>query len=644
MKKIITLCLLLVSVMMFSQQTLKKADKLFNQMAYKEAAKTYEEYLENAKKPLVSAYRNAADSYYFLDDNVNALKWYKKLYQVQNQSLTDEYFRRYLQSLRGVRDYDTADQLTREFLKQKGDEKEIERYVSQKKYADSLEKAPQRYAIRNLEINSPNSDFGTAFYGDKVVYSSTKDSINFDRKLYTWNEQPFLDLYITDRNSATGALFNETFFLQELRTKYHTATVTFSKDLNTIYYTTNTLKKKKLLNDAAGTNNFHIMKGTLENGKIIKSESVPFNSTDYSVGHPSLSPDGKWLFFASDMPGGYGSIDIYVVELFDDGTMGPVKNLGPTINTIGRDMFPFFSNGILYFSSDGYYGYGGLDVYESNFSGKMNFSAPRSLGKVINSNKDDFSFIIDSTDTYGYFSSNRAGGKGDDDIYSFTKTKAACDQLVSGKVTTVKSKEPVEGATIKVYDLFETVMQQTTSDKEGNYHISLPCAATYRLEASKQNYSTKSQKITTVKANPGEMKGVDFELDKLQDLIIPDGDHEKIDINTIFFDYNKATITPQATVELDKVVYAMTQFPTLRIKIESHTDSRGKDAYNLKLSNERAKATAAYIFSKGIAENRIESAIGYGETRLLNTCGNHSKCTEAEHSINRRSDFIIVAK
>lgn len=644
MKNIFILFLCLGISCVSAQSKLKKANKLFKEFSYVEASKAYEEYLEKAKSPSTQALKNAGDSFYYIDNKRNALKWYQKLYDVQGSSIPDEYFLRYIESLKGVLDYEKADKITKEYLASKGDEKRIAHYNNQKRQMDSLSKEKPLYTVRNLDINSDKSDFGTAFYGDKVVYSSSKDTTKFKDKLYNWNQQPFLNLYVAERNANNGNLFNETVFLPNAMTKYHEATVAFTPDLQTVYYSTNIVRKKKLINDEQGTNNFKIVKGTIENGKLLNPQDIYFNNKKYSAGHPALSEDGKWLFFASDMPDGYGGSDLYVCQIADDGTIGPPKNLGPEINTVGNDMFPSFTGGTLYFASDGHFGWGGLDIYESKFSGNMTFSEPRNLGAPINSNKDDFSYIVDAKDAYGYFSSNRAMGKGDDDLYYFTKEKAVCNQLISGKVTNSKTKLPIADANIKVLDQFGDKVSETTSGVDGIYKVTVPCGAKVKVSAGKVGHSTEEKEIESKKVNGAEIKNVDFELTKYDDLIVIDGDKEKIDINPIFFDYDKSDITPQAATELDKVVFAMSKFPNIKIKIESHTDSRGKDAYNMKLSDNRAKSTRTYILSKGIDPARIESAIGYGESRLTNKCKNGVKCTEPEHLANRRSDFIVIEK
>ena len=628
----------------FAQSKLTKANQLFKEYSYVEASKAYEEHLAKDKTPATQTLKNAGDSYYFIDDMRNASKWYQKLYDLQGSSVDEEHFLRYIESTKAILDYERAEKATKEYLTKKGDQKRILHYATQKRQMDSLSKVKSLYAVFNLPSNTDKADFGTAFFGNKIVYSSSKDTTKFNQKLYNWNQEPFLSLYVAERNRENGSFFNEQIFLPNAQSKYHESTVAFSNDLKKVYYTTNILKKKKLVNNDEGTNNFKIVKGTVEDLKLTHSEDIFFDSKDYSVGHPAISEDGKWLFFASDMPGGYGGADLYVSQIAEDGTIGPPKNLGPEINTAANDMFPSFTNRILYFASDGHFGWGGLDIYESKFYGNMKFSEPRNLGAPVNSNKDDFAYIVDAADEFGYFSSNRAGGKGGDDIYYFTKSKKPCNQFISGRTINSKSKLPIGGASIKALNMFGDEITEATTNADGVYKITVPCALKVKIVASKANHSTDQKETETNKVNSDEIKNINFELSAYEDLVVKQGNDEKIDINPIFFDYDKSDITPQASVELDKVVFAMSNFQKLKIKIESHTDSRGKDEYNLKLSDARAKSTLAYIITKGIDASRIESAIGYGETRLTNKCANGVKCTEGEHFANRRSDFIVIEK
>ena len=475
-----------------------------------------------------------------------------------------------------------------------------------------------------------------------MVTESSKDT---GGKTYSWNEQPFLDLYVAERNAADGSFTNEMKFIPDEQTRYHNATLTFTPDLETVYYSANNVNKNdRLDNSKSGTNNIEIIKGTIKDDKLSGSKGVPFNSKEYSVGHPALSPDGKLLFFVSDMPGGYGETDIYVAEVSGTGTLGKPKNLGPAVNTTGREMFPFVTDNALYFASDGHYGLGGLDIFESSRGDKLAFSQPKNLGKPVNSNLDDFSFIIDKEKKYGYLSSNRQGGKGDDDIYYFTKAEKPCTQWIAGRVTNKKYEIGINQAVVTVYNQFDEAIATVKTNEDGSYRVEVPCNAKVRIEATKPDHNKGDNEIETSGKPGAEIKVPDIVLSDYDDLIRREDNMDKIDINPIFFDFDKWDITPQAVSELEKVVYVMKNFPSVVIKIESHTDCRGSDEYNIVLSANRAKSTYDYLLSRGIEASRIESVNGYGETRLRNKCSNGVDCSEAEHLINRRSDFIIVKR
>lgn len=640
-RKILLFHLLFFIASGFAQQKLKKADRLFDRMAYMEAAAAYEEYLQDEKQPGITTITKIADTYYNIGNDKKALQWLKKLNEVQGNAMDDEHFNRYIQALRMAEDYTNADVLLRQRLSKQGNRALMERFMRQKKHLDSISTAPPAYTVSNIAANTARADFGTVFYGSRIVYSSAKDSTKTE---YAWNGQPYLELFVADRNAADGSFFNEEKFLPREQNDYHNATLTFSPDMKTVYYSTNTVKwYGGLRNDKDGTNNLSIIKGEIEGNKLVNAQPLPFNSVNYSVGHPALTADGKWLYFVSDMPGGFGETDIYRAPVLENGQPGEPENLGPQVNTPGREMFPFLNGEILYFSSDGHYGLGGLDVFESTIIEDSEFSEPKNIGRPVNSNRDDFAYITDEENTYGYFSSNRSGGKGDDDIYYFTKKEQECTHTVSGKVLHKKYNIPVNEATVTATDGFGIAVATATTKEDGIYTFEVPCDADITIEASKTEHTPDSKEVTTGKTT-AEIKDVNLQLDHFESYVRKEDGVEKIDVNPIFFDLDKYDITPRAIEELDKVVYVMKNFPSIIIRIESHTDSRASEEYNNTLSENRAKATYNYIVAQGIDPARIESAKGYGETQLRNKCGNDAECTEEEHQLNRRSDFIIVKK
>lgn len=630
-----------ISNLSWSQSSLKKAEHHFKNMDFNNVIASYNKAIEDKVELSQSQIEQLADSYFNINDYQNAKLWYDKLYASKQNSMSEVSFSRYLSCLRSNRDYEPSLYLLKEYYK--NDPKKINFYAARKKQFDSIFDTKNTEFVRNLVINTKYSEFGTVKYNEKFIFSSSRDSLNFNSKLYKWNNQPYLNLFVSEVNLSNGELSQVQLLLKDIKSNYHTGTVAFSPDYKYVFFTRNYIKKnQKLSVNQKGMSNLQIVRGTLENGKVINEEILKFNSDTYSCGQPAISDDGKYLFFVSDMPGTKGQTDIYVAEIFDDGTINTPVNVGDQINTAGREMFPYFKNGTLYFASDNHYGFGGLDIFKSEMKSKVMYVTPKNLGKDINSNMDDFAITFNENNLSGYFSSNRSGGKGDDDIYYFELQPIIKNQTLSGVVYEEKSKLPIPNASVKVYNLFDEVIQEQTSDDKGNYTLSLPCSSEYVVEFSKSGYSTK--KINYVADEvPNKVTKQDVYLTKFSDLVKEEDGVVKIIVEPIYFDYNKWDITPKAVVELEKVLKVMREFPDVKIKIESHTDARGKDAYNLSLSDKRAKSTQAYLIESGIDMNRIESAIGYGESRLKNHCEDGVKCSEELHSINRRSDFIILS-
>lgn len=638
-KKLLILALLLCVAPAFSQQKLKKADKLFAVFAYAEAAPAYEEYLAAEKKPQPEVMSHAADAYYYTGKMQQAAHWYAKLYAAQDTATATDSFNRYIQSLRATEQYSKADELLWSYLQANGNTVLMARLKAQKAQLDSLNALPFKHMVTNLPGNTAAADFGTAYFKDKVVFASAKDSVRDGAKVYAWNAQPYLSLFVAQPN-ADGSLGNEKKFLNNAQTGYHNAAVAFSPDYETVYVSVNNVNSlDKLQDDKKGTNNIQLVYGGVQGERLVKKQVAPFNSKEYSVGQPAVSNDGKWLFFISDMPGGYGGTDIYAAPI-TEGTLGTPVNLGPVVNTTGNEMFPFIKDATLYFASNGHYGLGGLDVFKSTYSSDFTFSEPQNLGRPFNSNRDDFAYITNNGGTTGYLSSNRAGGRGDDDIYYFSPDTSPCSQVITGIIVNKMSRQPIQGAQVKV-SYGATVFEDTTK-ADGTYTLTVPCDAVLAVEATKPEYS--QGKITANSSDSPEKVKADFELSAYADLVKKEADIEKVAINPIYFDFDQYYITPQAAAELDKVVFVMQNFPDVVIKIESHTDARGEDSYNFTLSNDRAKSTYSYIVSKGIDPTRIESVQGFGETRLINKCANGIDCTDEEHQLNRRSDFIVVKK
>ncbi|RMA58852.1 OmpA family protein [Ulvibacter antarcticus] len=642
MKKLLLAALIAISFQSFAQIELKKAERLMDSYAYTEAAELYSIYFEKGKRVSSETYLKAADANYFISNMREASTYFKKANTDENELDAIHIFR-YVSSLRSVRDYEVANSIFQDFLQKKGDSDALTDFNNRVAAFDTILKSdkPSRFSLTNLIVNTEYSDFVNTISGEEVIFSSSRPGAA--KELYAWNEQPYLSQF-SAKSSETGELEDPKLFAQKVSSNFHDATIAMVPNSDVVYFTSSAIKKNRLVLDDGQNNNFSIYKGKIVDGKITEKESVYFSSADYSTGHPSVSDDGKYLFFASDMPGGFGEADIYISEIFEDGKLSTPKNAGPEINTSGNDFFPNLIGNEFYFSSNGQLGYGGIDLFVSEFS-EAKFTTPVNLGKVANSSYDDFAIVFNKDGNSGYFASNREGGKGDDDIYYFIRTPLACNQFVSGTTIDKHSREKLQDVMITVRDTSNTILQTIKTSIDGTYELKIPCNTTIAITAEKEKYIEKTHTITTGEEDSVAIPNVDFELIRIEDIIVIDETGvEKIKLDRIYFDYDKWDILSSSASVLDKAVDVMNEIPSMTIKIESHTDARGRDSYNLTLSTKRAEATREYLYSKGISENRIESALGYGESRLLNQCADKISCTDADHDVNRRSDFIILKR
>jgi tetratricopeptide (TPR) repeat protein len=416
-----------------SQTKNKTTDALFDKMYYIEAAKSYELSVKNGDASKETL-QHLGDAHYFNTQMQRASEWYKKLLEEYPDEVSAEYYFRYAQSLQGIQNYELAKKWMKNFSeKQKSADSRAENFSLKTVTIEDIKKIKPQFLLENLDINSAYSDFGPMFYKGDLVYSTTIDSSYLKTAKYGWNDQPYLNM---QRGKISPEHNNVTFkerFGKEITTQYHEACVAFSPDENTIYFTRNNYNGK-LKRDSKGVNNLKIYSAkAVENNGTIRWENIqelPFNSDNYSVGQPSVSKDGKKLYFVSDMPGTIGSTDIFVVDILAENQYSNPKNLGEKINTSGREMFPYITDKALYFASDGFLGLGGIDVFESRLNDGI-FDSPNNLGAPLNSSMDDFGNIVNEHSNKDFVCSNRKTGKGDDDIYSFERS---CTQSIEGYV------------------------------------------------------------------------------------------------------------------------------------------------------------------------------------------------------------------
>ena len=497
------------------------------------------------------------------------------------------------------------------------------------------------YVIKNINVNNNYSNFGTTFFGEnKIVYASPKKRSYIIRNVWKGNDQPFLDLFIGEIGED-GNLLNVRNFSDSINTRYHEADVAFTKDNETVYFSRNNYFNKKLTRDSKGTGLIQLYRAEIsDEGEWIHEEPMPFNNDEYQTGHPTLSADEKTLYFISDMPGSIGKTDVYKASIDSLGNIGIPLNMGPQINTPEREMFCSISgNNELYFSSDGRKdGLGGLDIYVTKLS-KNGLTEPVNLGNPLNSNMDDFAFILDYNTRRGYFSSNRTGGKGDDDIYTFVQEIPIvfeCKQIVKGTVFEKTTGLKLPNSMVLLKNKEGKLIDSLLVGVDATFEFEVDCNDAYTLIGVKETFSSDTKDFFSTE---GEEIEIPLFLDK-NEFIVERGKC-LIKINPIYFDFDKSNIREDAAIELKKVIDVMKKYPELIIEGGSHTDSRGSYKYNIALSARRAKSTVEYIISQGIDPANI-SARGYGETQLVNACSDGAFCSEEDHQLNRRTEFVVV--
>ncbi len=727
------LALLLVNGSRAQQRFVAAGDKAYENLAYAKAIVNYERAAENAV-PDSSYARKLAKSYLNVRDFQQAEVWYARAVAKPDARPIDCYD--YAQVLRANGKYGEADQWLRTYELKNASDSRGKRQADASTYASRLsERAIPGCVVKDLASNTAQADLGVAYYGTKAVFASSRTPDVAEFRRHTWNGQPFLDLYSAPVN-ADGD-FGRATPISALNTKYHESNACFSADTGTVWFTRNNFSQGKKGKNGEGVVNLKIYSRTRQLGEWANEQPFPFNSDTYSVGHPCLSADGNTMYFTSDRPGGIGGTDIWRTVKTGT-TWGTPVCLGSEVNTEGDEMFPFIGqDGTFAFASDGHAGLGGLDIMIGKMRVDGTLMGVKNPGAPLNSGHDDFALVLDGSSMKGYFTSDRPGGKGGDDIYSVDLEHTITGgKRVEGVISHRIKDEPIVGSRVELRNRNGTVVAHTITGPGGSFSFELFEEDPYTIQASYADYTSVHVtfdapgtdtvivrnldmgilslmgaitdattgtpipevrvEITDVKENlrsvvndmtdasgeirkrisdrsPGDTlvyrvslkkkgylpkKGLFLftvqhmtEIDmrevmekdffQLQPISIGVELGEAISVNPIYFDLGKWKIRPDAATELDKVVTVMNENPTMEIELGSHTDSRGSDRANLTLSEKRAKSSAAYVISKGIAKERIKGK-GFGESKLLNGCGNGTKCTDEEHQLNRRTEFIIT--
>jgi len=738
---------------------LKLANRNFDNISYIEAIRNYEDFLRLGKKgnpEEKEALTKLAYSYRKVQDTQNAERTYAELISMYGKDIESEIYLYYAQALASNGKYKESQKMYSKYGQEQAADMRGRKFTVAYMDKSRFYEDSSTYKVDYLyALNSRQSDFSPMFYKNALVFVSARDEGGIIKRVFMQNQTPFLDLFIfpdttqlrtdnlTMKKNGAGAIGMASLgtfekeeeekdekpltkveqFSKTINSKYHEGPATFFKDYKKIIFTSNNRSKGKNRVSSDGITKLKLYMATEGNrgwGNII---DLPFNSPEYSCGHPALSPDDTKLYFVSDMPGGFGGTDIYVSEYRDGQWSSPV-NLGREINTEGNEMFPFVDeNGNMYFASDGHEGLGGLDIFFVELREGIPMSDVKNLGAPINSAKDDFGLITDASRSRGYFSSNRKRGYNDDNLYSFSHgcrelnvlvydadTKKPIENvdvrvlkdglnkqlmvtgpdgrimicleagtdfefkaikegyepngisygtfatslknrtsitmylqkakvpppIIKGTIVAEVSQIPIEGATVTLQNEKDGSVESVVTGIDGKYEFQPKKEGEYSVTAIKDKYAVNTENIGKVKPTKKGPATLEQNMG-----LVGTGDIFRLD--NIYYNYGQFFIRPDAIKELEtKLVPLLRKYPEMRIEIRSHTDSRSSDAFNMKLSENRARAVVDYLATRGIDVARVE-AKGYGESELLNNCDNGAICTEEQHQANRRTEFKILS-
>jgi len=682
-------------------------------------AKVYEDIVAG-NKAQPADYRQLAFAYKKMGNNAKAAETYKRLIDLGSPAPDD--LLAYADQLRAQGKYEESLTWYKTYAEQAPDDEWVKEYLKNGEFLKKLERDSTKDAIRTLPINSAEADLGPAVMDDLFLFSSARGEGVGGKTKYKWDSEPFLNLYsaLLKGETATDPMVMR----KVVNSRYHDGTASFDSTRQRLYFTRDNYYYGKLLKASNGEVKLGIYYTDIAKGEFGQSEwgaLTPFdyNDPEYNVGQPSISPDGKRLYFVSDMPGGSGGTDIWYCD-DNAGEWGAPKNIGSKVNTPGSEMYPFTTkDSTLYFSSTGHPGLGGYDI----FSVRLTASGPGrvfNLGTPMNTTWNDQGLMLLADDSTGFFVTDRPGGIGSLDIYGCTvhppriKIKgivvdklsqegideaqldvrdakgafidgakvemqdggrftidlpysekytisasrngyrqgsttvdAGTDDLdnvvvqmekydygAEGIVMHGETKAPLDSAKVQLLDADGNVVEEMLTGPDGHYAFALLGEKDYRLKVEKEGFFKQSARITT-KGKTNTIIHTDFNLFPLKV-------DQVVRLDNIYYDLAKWNIRPDAAVELDKLVQTLNDNPSVKIELSSHTDCRGKDAYNMSLSEKRAKSAVDYLIKQGIAKDRL-IAKGYGETKPVEAC-ECTKCTEPEHQANRRTEFKVLSK
>lgn len=619
-----------------SQEIQSQADRYFYSYAYEDAIKAYQKQMQQGK--LMTDYQrlNLADSYFKTGEYNKAAKIY--LESNRNDSImSDNRFNTMLQSLAMTSEKERV----KAFMKSKANRlagELIENAEFNYNLLDTDQTKSSGFFVFAFKGNSPEADIAPTFYKNNLLFSSSRKTKS--KKIYGPSGDSYFDIYEAS-TGQNGISTSVSPFERIPNSAFHKTTPYYSESTGNTYYVLSNTEDKNLAFDEKGKNALSIGLAN-DNGTfrfLLKDLSTSFY-------YPFYDGEGDRLYFSANFKDSYGGTDIYYVDTNNGQVMSQPINLGPRINSPGNEIAPYVFDNSLYFSSDVFYGLGGMDIYRSNILADKSFSIPVNLGKGINTKYDEFGFIIKENPgdgLMGYFSSNRPGGKGGDDVYGFRiSEKPGLRTLIfKGKVVKTPYDQLIAGASILVRDAEGNVLKQATTGLNGAYQLEIPYNAVVTLEVSKETYSTFKETYNPKSLQDLEKSAMKIELSSITDIVEEKEGKMVLDLKDFFFASGQSNLTPEITTELDKVVNVVEQFPELKFSIETHTDSRGSRSSNQKVSQQRSDAIKGYLLTNGVPSKNITGSKGFGEDSIVNNCSDGVYCLDFLHKQNLRTLFVV---
>ena len=618
-----------------SGQKASEADRLYYEYNYSEAIEAYK--LEAQKTPLRPEQRlNLAQAYFKTRQFSRASELYLELYKVDSL-MSNHHFNAMLQAL----SKSSGRQRVNAFLSTRKNALSDE-LIENAEFNQAVMEGPTpatSYKIFSLNSNSAQADFSPSFYGeDRLLFSSSRPQQA--KEVYGPSGETYLDIFVSVLEKSGQARNPQPLeWLPELI--FHEATPYYSPALDGVFYVRSNAEGKRMTFDENGKNSL-VVGLARRNGDF----NLLLRDPSTSFYYPFYDEANDRLYFAADFEDGYGGTDLYYVATNEGRIMSAPVNLGPRINSPGNEIAPFILGGSLYFASDVFYGYGGMDVYKAQIRSRGEFSIPVNLGPEVNTRHDEFGLILRATegDSFtGYFASNRPGGLGKDDIYGFQSegTPGIKTRVFEGLVLDPRGN-PLELAEIRISDASGEVIKTTYTREDGRFYAELPWADALALSLTRDRHATITYDFDQSSEISEAAEPLEVTLTPLDDIIREREGRQTLRADRFLFTRGSAELNPQVREVLDEVVEILRGFPNIRLRIEAHTDSRGSAQTNLTLSKRRAEAIKNYMVAQGISEDRLPETEGYGESQILNNCKDGVYCLEMLHQQNERYPMVVL--